>query len=397
MTAIQGLHSSLPAVTKIGVLNAITGLNIGGAELMLSRFACSLGPTDYRPSVLSLMTPGLVARLLSEHGIAVETLDLGSRRLSPRTVIGLRRAVASADADIVHGWMYHGNLAASIGAMLHRRQPVVWSIHHSIDDLSAEKSLTQWIIRMLAGLSGSVAAISYCSRVAAAQHEALGFDPSKRVVIPNGINCSVFRPDDTARARLLERYRIPGNRLVVANVARAHPMKSHGTFVRALARLRDEGLEVHGLVIGHGHEDGEAQKAVAEHNMHDRMTLPGPAGDINRILSGVDVYMLSSAWGEAFPLSVAEAMACGTPSVVTDVGDCRWLVGNDDLVAPPRDDEALATAVRRIIELDPAERRQVGLAARLRIVDHFSLERYTDSHLAIYEKAICRRSARERA
>lgn len=384
-------------MNKYSVLHPITGLNIGGAEFMLSRFAGSLQATAFKPSVLSLMAPGVVAKHLGDQGVPVGTLGLGESELALKAIVGLRRAVASSDADILHGWMYHGNLAASLGAIMHRRQPVLWSIHHSIDDVSVEKKRTQWVIRLLARCSKSVAAISYCSRVSANQHEALGFDPLKRAVIPNGVDCSVFRPDDAARPGLRKRFGIPDGRLIIGNVARAHPMKNHGGFVRVLANLRDEGFDVHGLIIGAGHESAEAQRIACETDMHDRLTMPGPMSDIDKLLPGIDIFMLSSAWGEAFPLSVAEAMACGVPCIVTDVGDCRWLVGDDALVSAPQDVDALSAVLRRMLQLEPNERQQLGLAGRRRVLEKFSLEKYTESHLALYEAAISSRPARERA
>lgn len=171
-------------------------------------------------------------------------------------------------------------------------------------------------------------------------------------------------------------------------------MKDHGAFVRVLAQLRNEGLDVHGLIIGEGHENAEARKAASESGMTDRITMPGPMKGIDEILPGIDAFMLSSAWGEAFPLSVAEAMACGVPCVVTDVGDCRWLVGDDVLVSPPRDVAALSAVLGRLLRLGSDERRQLGQAGRRRIVDRFSLEKYTESHLALYETAISRRVVR---
>ena len=373
---------------KFSVLNPITGLNIGGAELMLTRFAKSLLPTAFEPEVLSLMSPGPVAELLVEQGTPFRTLSMSESRVSLRAIGRLRRAVGTANADILHGWMYHGNVAASLGALMDRRQPVVWSIHHSVDDITAEKRTTRWLIRLLAKWSKSVAAISYCSRVSATQHEALGFDPSKRVIIPNGIDCTVFRPNEGARSELRRRFGIPGDRLVIGNVARAHPMKNHEGFVRTLALLLGDGLDVHGLIIGHGHEHGPARRMAVELGIADRLTTPGPLNDIQALLPGLDAFMLSSAWGEAFPLSVAEAMACGVPAAVTAVGDCDWLVGDPNLTSTPRDVMAQAMVLRRIFALQPDERRQLGLEGRRRVTENFSLLKYTENHLRIYEAAV---------
>ena len=380
---------------KYNVLNSITGLNIGGAELMLARFANSLLPTRFEPQVLSLMAPGAVADQLTGYGIPIRTLDMRQSHVAIGAIGRLRKTVFQTNADLLHGWMYHGNLAASLGGYLDRRQPVVWSIHHSVDDISVEKRLTRWLIRLLAKLSRSVAAISYCSRVSADQHEALGFDPSKRKIIPNGIDCDIFRPDENAGHRLRQRFGIPPGRIVIGNVARAHPMKDHEGFVRTLALLRDSNLDVHGIIIGAGHENGHARRVANELNLADRLTTPGPLQDIPELLPGLDAFMLSSAWGEAFPLSVAEAMACGVPVVATNVGDCDWLVGDRDLITAPRDPLGQAMSLRRIFTLQPDDRRGLGLRGRDRVIENFSLRTYTERHLEIYEAAMVGRTQRE--
>jgi glycosyltransferase involved in cell wall biosynthesis len=219
------------------------------------------------------------------------------------------------------------------------------------------------------------------------QHEALGFDPSKRVVIPNGIDCQEFRPRPEAAERLRAEFGIPAARAIIGNVARAHPMKNHEGFVHTLASLRKAGYDVHGIIIGADHMNGSARRVARELGIDDYLTTPGPRADIPRLLPGMDVFLLSSAWGEAFPLSVAEAMACGVPAVVTDVGDCNWLVGNPDLVTKPRDPEAQAAVVGRILDLDGTERQTLGMTGRSRVTENFSLQKYTESHLRLYEAA----------
>jgi glycosyltransferase involved in cell wall biosynthesis len=369
------------------VLNCITGLNIGGAEHMLERFSRSLTNTRFEPHVLSLMSPGPVGEILESHGVQVDTLRMKPSRPSVMAFGRLRPAVRRSDCDIVHGWMYHGNMAASIGAWVDRRQPVVWSIHHSVDDVLDEKLLTRTIIRTLARMSSHTSAISYCSRISADQHESLGFDPTRRVVIPNGIDCEAFRPRAEARSRLTA-LGIPAGRLVIGNVARAHPMKNHEGFVRTLARLHKDGYDVHGVIIGADHEEGSARLMARALDVDDRLSTPGPRADIAELLPGLDVFLLSSAWGEAFPLSVAEAMASGVPVVVTDVGDCAWLVGRSDLVAKPKDAEEQAAIIRRILDLSPTDRTALGMEGRRRVAENFSIKGYTDRHVELYETAL---------
>jgi glycosyltransferase involved in cell wall biosynthesis len=380
------------AVTK--VLHSITGLNIGGAELMLSRF---LGKSDrevYAPEVLVLMREGPVAAQIEKLGVHVASLRMGESSIRPSDFWALRRQVVAAKPDLIHGWMYHGNAAASIGAFTSLRfPPVIWSIHHSVANLAAEKPMTRRVVRVLARLSGRVSAISYCSKVAADQHEALGFDGRKRRVIPNGIDCIAFTPSAGARRSLTRLLDIPAKRKIVGNVARFHPMKDQANLVRATAVLLQQGHDVQCLFIGADHdENGPVLRTARELGVASHVTILGARNDVANLLPGFDVYALSSAWGEAFPLAVGEAMACGVPTVATDVGDCGWLVGNTGRIVPPSNQDALAAALADILSLAPGSRLELGRRARARVIENFSLERYVSEHEALYREVLERHS-----
>ena len=127
------------------------------------------------------------------------------RRPTLANVWGLCRTVRAVDPALVQGWMYHGNLAATVGGWsLPQRPPVIWNVRHSVHDLTLEKPLTRLIIRLSARMSRLPRAIIYNSRVSAAQHQALGFEAAARVVIPNGFDTARFRPQADARARLCQ-------------------------------------------------------------------------------------------------------------------------------------------------------------------------------------------------
>jgi glycosyltransferase involved in cell wall biosynthesis len=376
------------AATK--VLHCTTGLNIGGAELMLSRFLGGVRRETYLPEVLSLLPLGPVAKQISAMEIGISTLNMKASSIRPRNFWALRREVRKARPDLIHGWMYHGNAAASIGSLLSLRfPPIIWSIHHSIDDIATEKPMTRRIIRLLARLSSRVAGISYCSQVSAEQHEALGFDASKRHIIPNGIDCEIFKPLPEAGEVIRRQLNIPLKRKIIGNIARFHPMKDQAGLVRAVALLLQQGHDVQGLIVGAGHEKGGPVMATArELGIESRISLLGARDDVPKLLPGIDVYALSSAWGEAFPLAVAEAMACGVPAIVTDIGDCAWLVGETGTAVPPGNRNALAGALAEVLKLPKEDRKHLGMQARKRVMENFSLERYVSEHEALYAEVL---------
>jgi glycosyltransferase involved in cell wall biosynthesis len=374
------------------VLHAITGLNVGGAEYMLARFLARLDRHAYASSVLSMLKPGPVAPKIEATGAAVTSLGMSGSTLMPRHVLRLSSLVKATAPDLLHGWMYHGNVAASLAVLVGRRRtPVIWSIHHSLDDIRNEKLKTRLVIRGLAKLSSHTAAISYCSRISADQHEAIGFDPARRAVIPNGIDVEGFTIRPALRGKLRALLGVGPERFVVGNVARCHPMKDQVNLVRAIGLLAGQGLDVHGVFIGHGHENGAVEGAARELGITDRITILGVRGDVVDLLPGMDAFAQSSAWGEAFPLSLGEAMACGVPSVATDVGDTAWLLGREGHVVPPRNSEALASALGAIYQMNSDARAALGERARQRVVENFSLRLYVDRHVDLYERALAHR------
>jgi glycosyltransferase involved in cell wall biosynthesis len=104
----------------------------------------------------------------------------------------------------------------------------------------------------------------------------------------------------------------------------------------------------------------------------------------SRQLSALEIFVLPSSW-EAFPISILEAMACGVPQVVTDVGGSGEAVsdGETGLVCPPEDPAALAD---RVVELlrDPARRARMATASRARHRERFMLDRMVDETAAVY-------------
>lgn len=371
------------------VLHIITDLEVGGAEMMLYRLLAGRQRADLQPLVLSLMPQAVVGARLESLGIPIFTLDMPRRAPSPLTLSRLGRLARRLAPDLFQGWMYHGNLAATVASRLAGgSRPVIWNVRHSLHELGHEKLLTRVIIRASMLLSGTARAIIYNSRVSAEQHERLGFAADRTVVIPNGFDCQRFRPCPEARPALCRRLGIPEDRIIVGMVARGHAMKDPATLIRAAGLLANEGWNLHLVVIGEFLDPGNHALAqdIRTAGLDGRVSPLGERHDIPELMPGFDVAALSSAWGEGFPNVLGEALASGVPCVATDVGDCAAIIGDAGRVAPPRDPAALAAALRALLELGPDGRRRLGALGRARVVEQFSIEEVVRQYEALYER-----------
>jgi glycosyltransferase involved in cell wall biosynthesis len=377
----------------IRVCHIITGLYTGGAEMMLYKLLSATDRRRFEPAVISLIDRGALGERIEALGIPVFPLNMRLGRPSPLALARLVRLLRRWRPKLLQGWMYHGNIAASLaGPLLPGRPPVLWNIRQTLYELEREKTLTRGMIRLSARLSGSARFIVYNSRVSAGQHEARGFRDERRVILPNGFDGEAFAPSAEVRRRWREDLGFSERDLLIGLAARYHPMKDHDNFLRAAARLAGRFDEARFVLAGRGvdGENGELAARIRELGLSGRVRLLGDRADMAPFFQSLDIAALASAWGEGFPNVLGEAMASGVPCVATDVGDAADIVGETGLVVPPRDPESLASALAELAGLGPEARNRLGARARERILERYALPAIVARYEALHAEAVGR-------
>jgi glycosyltransferase involved in cell wall biosynthesis len=358
------------------LVHVITGLAVGGAETMLRKLLCVTDRERFDPVVVSLIPGGEIGDLLKADGIPVLNAGITGLADLPGGIWRLRALARDLEPRIIQGWMYHGNLAASLMAAFSPGNPgLFWNIRHSVDDLRNEKATTRFVIRLGSRFSGQPRRIIVNSSASVGQHVGLGYRADKCLMIPNGFDTAALRPDPRARLALREELGIDGTAPVVGMVARRHPMKGHEDFLEACAMVAVGNPDARFVLAGRGvtMEDPGLAKSAAAPELAGRVHLLGQRGDAASLMAGLDVLCLSSRFGEGFPNVLGEAMSCGVPCVSTDVGEAAAIIGPVGEVVPARDIAALAAGITKILTMADDERAALGDAARQRIVDRYSL------------------------
>lgn len=359
------------SVGRTRVLQVITGLELGGAEIVLERLLARAGG-EVETSVISLTGRGRLAERIEAHGVPVLALD-GSNPPGPLALRRLALAIEAANPEVVQTWLLHANvLAGSIARM--QRRSVCWSMHMTEAERDTHGRATVALQRLEAKLSRRVPArVVSCSQSTFELMAHDGYAMSRAEVVPNGFDLDLLRPDTGARESLRHQLGIDEDAPVVAHAARLHPMKDHRTLLEAAAIVRDRVPDVRFVLCGGGVSNDSPELAGWAKPLGDTVMLLGPRDDVTRLWQAADVAALSSATGEALPLVLGEAMACGTPAVSTDVGDSARVVGDTGRIVPPRDPRALADGLVELLLMSPAERAELGRSARERIGSRYSL------------------------
>lgn len=376
----------------IRVVHIAAGLDTGGGELFLERLACSLYRAEFEQHVISVLTIGPAGLRMQAAGINVQALGYRGKAGVLPGLFRVASRLRELRPDLVQGWLYHGNLLAWAALRLARlRCPLLWNVRHSLDQWPQEGFFWRSEIRAGGCLARTADRLVFNSSHAARQHEHLGYPRERACVIPNGFDLEKFAPDETSRAESRRECGIGPDNVALGIVGRYHPLKDHVGFLRAAAILISAVPTARFVLAGRGlsGDNRELAGLIRELGLGSRATLLGERDDIARVMNGFDIYVSSSA-SEAFPNAVGEAMSCGLPCVVTDVGDSADLVGDTGIVVAPKSPAALAEGLLQLIRVGADRRRELGAAARARIRLKYSIARVAEQYAELY-RSVCKK------
>lgn len=367
------------------ILHIITGLDLGGAERSLVNLLSAWKNSEIEHVVLSLSDLGYYGPKLQNMGFAVHALNLHGLRDLPFGLARLRRLVSAINADLIQGWMYHGNVAAFIAAKLMRRRiPVLWSVRQSLYDLGVEKLTTQYVIRLSRLLSGQPKAIIYNSHQSREHHESYGFSKKYGIVIPNGFDLERWQPDRARRQLFRSRLGLSDQHPVMAFVGRYHPQKDVPTFLKACAIAMKEIPNLHVVIVGKDlTADNSELLDLFTPLPSSRLHLLGSRDDIEYILPGCDFFCISSS-SEAFPNVLGEAMSCALPCIATQVGDCARMLNGHGHIVDIGDYRAMGIRIIELSTMASVDRNRIGNRLRERIASKYSLEFMTSAYDNLY-------------
>ncbi len=371
------------------IVNIITGLSDGGAEAVLYRL-CTYDKQNHH-IVISLMDEGKYGSLLRQAGIKVHCLGMPRGRITFKGIAHLFYLLRTEQSEVVQTWMYHANLLGGVAARLAGVQHVCWGIHNSSLVSGKSKLSTIWIARVCAILSyfGPKRIIS-CSHKSVKVHEKLGYISKKFIVISNGYSLEHFKPNSEMRIVLRGEWGVADDMPLIGMVARFNSQKDQANLVSALGQLKRQGWRFCCALIGTGMDlqNFQLNEWLKAEGLTDQILLLGQRSDIPAVMNALDIHVLSSAYGEAFPNVLAEAMACGTPCVTTDVGDAAEIVGDTGWVVPPSESGKLAQVLAEALDEWRVpkvwDRRQDQ--ARQRIVKHFSLQKMVEAYRSVWRE-----------
>jgi glycosyltransferase involved in cell wall biosynthesis len=384
------------------VLSVMHGPVFGGAHNQLVRLHPALRAAGFETVAAVPVEADVAAERIEAEGIEVLRLPLVRFRgtAGPRTNLdtlrGLRREIgATREAIRSHGIdlvQAHAVINLQAAAAAHREGvAIAWQLL----DTRAPKALRRLTMPYVKRRADVL--VSWGRAVADAHPGAARFGARLVVVYPPVD--PALAPDPGRRAAARERFGARAGTAVVGTLGVRQPQKGHEYFVRAAARVSDQRSDVAFRVLGepsprHAPQMDAVEREAGELGLGEAIEFIDPGREALALLQGLDLFVLTSLPNsEGMPTAILEAMACGKAVVATDVGATRELVedGVTGIVVPPRDPEALAGAVLRLLA-DPERRERMGAAGLARAASEFTLERLAGLHAHAYRTALAHRA-----
>jgi glycosyltransferase involved in cell wall biosynthesis len=372
----------------VRVLHLINGEYFGGSARVLMNYALS---SARRADVaVAVLFRGELERRLREAGVLTEHIQMRGRLdlAATRRVLALARRWR---ADVIHTHQVRNTLLGRLASLM-GGPPVVTHVHSPAFRESTDRvrnALTGGIDRLLAAHTRRFVAVS---ESLAQELRRQGIADGRIRVVPNGIPLPPAT-SPTAGAELRTSFGLPPDEPIVGMVANFRPRKGAEVLIDAAGELVRAGLPVRLLLIGEAFRDGprdygaELAARGSRVGMGDRLLLTGFRGDVERLVAGLDIFVLPSRFGEGLPMVLLEAMGAGLPVVTTPVEGIVEVVddGRNGLLVPIDDRAALRGAIRDLVA-DPGRRAALGAAARTTVIERFISDRMAEALDAVYDE-----------
>lgn len=375
------------------LLFVITGLAYGGAETQVMHLAIRLNARGWDVQVVSVMPPLAYTEELNKAGVPVISLGVRRKWPNPKPFFYLIRIIRRWQPQIVHSHMVHANILARLVRPF-APIPVLICTAHSIDERGRKGSgrLRTFLYRTTDPLCDLTTQVSEAGLERYVRIRAV---PMHKIrYIPNGVDIVRFSPNPEIRVKVRNAFGF-GDEFIWLAVGRLEPAKEYPAMLYAFAQILKRFPLSRLLIVGEGSLRPSIEALAKKLGIRESVHFLGLRSDVPDLMRGADAYVMSSAW-EGMPMVLLEAHASGLPIVTTNVGGNGEIVidGKTGFLVSPKDPDALASGMLRLMELTEEERKRMGQEGRKHVVEKFGLEQVVEMWEDLYCELLIRKRVR---
>lgn len=301
------------------VLHIITGLESGGAEKNLFNLVINDKLNDHY--IFSLSDYGKYFKIIKKNKVKIKIFKFSIFNFLFK-FFKISNDIKKIKPDLIITWLYHADFIGGLLGKINRVKRIYWNIRSSTLSKQNTKFSTNVLRIFLSKLSRFIPnKIIYCAISAKNIHKKIGY-VNKSVHIPNGIDVKVFKPN---KKKINNK-----SYFKIGYLARWDPQKNFNLAFHAIRLLKEENFKFKLFLAGEkiNKKNYKLKSMIKSYQLEDHVVLLGEVKNMPKLYNSLDLSIMTSSYGEAFPNVLAESMSCGVPCVSTDIGDAFYIIGS---------------------------------------------------------------------
>ncbi len=367
----------------LDILFICNSLDLGGAEKIMYEVVKNF--KSYKIEIICLTERGYYSKQIENEEIKVSYCNLNKNIFDIFKLIKLYKIILIKKPKIIHSFLYHSDLLASILGKFAFTKIILWSVHH--DCIRSDNTILRNIqVKFLSIISNLIPnKIIYCSKESLSNHEKYGYSKRKSILIENGICLNKFQPRKKNYHKIRKLLNIKSSTFLIGHIARYHPIKGHNILLSSLKLVKEKNKNFKCIMIGKNvdKKNISLKNQIKENNLEEWVILFGETKYSHKLMNSFDLNIISSI-SECSSLVVMETMASGIPNLATNVGSLKKTIGKTGWIAKKKSTKDLAEKINFIIK-NKSQIKEKSFSARKRIMSKYSQIRMLKAYKLIYK------------
>ncbi|HMP85356.1 MAG TPA: glycosyltransferase [Candidatus Paceibacterota bacterium] len=362
---------------RIKILYVITGLGIGGAEMIVKNLCFGLDPKKFEVIILSILPVGDIGKTISKKGFSVYSLNV-NLKFNIFLLFKLFNFIHSKKPDIVHGHLFHADFLSRLVCFFFPKIIYISTIHNIF--LGGKNR--NFLLKITSKIPSATIAVGDSVFNFIIQNKIS--NKNRTIVIYNGVD--IKKKLDNKNFSVRKKLNIKKEEKIITVVARLDLQKGHNYMISAIKKLKSINFKTKTLFIG----DGELKKKIIDkidtENLNDEIKLIGKVNNVADYLSESDLFVLTSDW-EGLPLSLIEAILSDVICVCFDVGGVSELIEDNvtGFLVEPKNIDMLSEKIKNALLISEDAKKEMTHLARTKAAEKFSLNKMISDHEKLYE------------
>ena len=333
------------------VLHIISGLGLGGAEGILFRLVNN--DKQNKHYIISLTSKSYYSEKFVDIGIDVYHFNFYDKSRLIKNFIDLVIVIRDIRPTHIQTWMYHANFLSILLKPFFINLPFFWNLRATHSFTFSNNSLN--FIQVFLSLFSSLVPkkIICCSETVKINHIKC-FNNSKLVVVNNGFDAVLLNRSEYKRVEFRNSLNLRKDSVIFGMACRYHPQKDFKTLFESLSLIKKRGIMDFKIVLvgsNLNYDNFELVNIIKRYKLEEFVLLNGVSNDIKDFFAVIDLYFMTSSYGEGFPNVIAEAMSCGIPCISTNVGEAAKIISSLGSVVEPQKPDLFAVEIIRFLKM----------------------------------------------